>query len=51
MAHPPNNVEGLFQIHGNFCVSFNLWNDGKQQHHWVVSENGGAGPAGVLPHI
>lgn len=51
IIHPPNNFEVLLEIHGKLCVSFNLWNDGKQHHHWVILGNGGAGPTGVLPHI
>jgi hypothetical protein len=50
IIHPANNFEVLLQIHGKLCVS-NLWNDGKQHHHWVLLGNGGTGPAGVLPHI
>jgi len=51
IIQPPNNFEVLLQIHGKLCVSFNLRNDGKQHHHWVMLGNGGTGPTGVLPHI
>jgi hypothetical protein len=51
IIHPGNNFDLLLQIHGKLCVSFNLWHDGKEYHHWILLGNGGAGPAGVLPHI